>query len=59
MHTRHIQFIVVTARPDVVYDECERVVYFIELTSPFENATEKAFERKKLKYAELVAEVRE
>ena len=39
--------------------QCEGIVYFIELTIPFEEAIEKAFERKKLKYAELVAEGRE
>ena len=43
----------------VLYSECERIVYFIELTIPFEDAIEEAFERKKLKYAELVVEARE
>ena len=33
---------------------CERIVYFTALSIPFENVIEKAFERKKLKYAELV-----
>ena len=49
------QCIAVTARrPDIVlYSECERIVYFFELTIPFEDAIEEAFERKKLKYAEL------
>ena len=36
--------------------QCEHIVHFIELTIPFEGAIEAAFERKKLKYAELVAE---
>lgn len=31
----------------------------IELTIPFEDAIEEAFERKKLEYAELVTEVRD
>ena len=55
------QCIVVTAmRPDMVlYSECERIVYFIELTIPFEDAIEEAFERKKLKYVELVAQERQ
>ena len=39
--------------------EGERVVYFIELTIPFEDVIEKAIERKKLKYAELVAKARQ
>ena len=45
------EYIVVTAmRPDMVlYSECECVVYFIELTIPFEDAIEEAFERKKIK----------
>ena len=39
-------------RPDMVlYSECECVVYFIELTIPFEDAIEEAFERKKPKDA--------
>ena len=34
----------------MVYFECEHIVYFIELTIPFEKAMiEDAFERKKLK----------
>ena len=45
--------------PDMVlYSECEHLVYFIELMIPFEDIIEEDFERKKLKYAELVAEVR-
>ena len=55
------QCIVVTVamRPDMVfYSECERIVYFIELMIPFEDVIEKAFERKKLLYAELEARER-
>ena len=54
------QCAVMTAiRPFIVlYSECERNVYFIELTIPFEDVIQEAFERKKLKYTELVAEVR-
>ena len=37
----------------------ERIVYIIELMIPFEDVIEEAFERKKLKYAELVVEARE
>ena len=52
--------VVAAMRPDMVlYSECECIVYFIELMIPFEDAIEEAFERKKLKYAELVAEARE
>ena len=43
----------------MLYSECERIVYFFELTIPFEDAIEEAFERKKLKYAVLAVEVRE
>ena len=52
---------VVTAmRSDMVLcSECERIVYFNELTIPFEDAIEEPFERKKFKYAELVTEARE
>ena len=35
------------------------VFNFTEVTIPFEDVIEEAFERKKLKYGELVAEVRE
>ena len=42
-----------------LYSKCECIVYFIELTIPFEDESEEAFERKKLKYAELVAETRQ
>ena len=40
--------IVVTAmRPDMVlYSECERIVYFIEWTIPFQDMIEEAFEGK-------------
>ena len=42
-------------RPDtVLYSECERIVYLIELTIHFEDAIEEAFERKKLRNAELM-----
>ena len=36
-----------------------RIVYFIELLIPYEDASEEAFKRKKLKYMELVAEAKE
>ena len=55
------QCIVVTAmRPDMVlYSECECIVHFIELTISFEDEIAEAFERKKLKYVELVAQERQ
>ena len=44
--------------PDMVlHSECERIIYFIELT--IEDVIEGAFERRKLKYVELVAEARQ
>ena len=47
-------------RPDMVlYFERECIVYFIELMIPFEDLIEEAFDRKKLKYAELIMEARE
>ena len=48
------QCIVATAmRPDMMlFSECDRIVYFIKLTIPFEDAIEEAFERKK--YVALV-----
>ena len=39
----------------VLNSECECIVYFMKLTIPFEDVIEEAFERKKLKYAEVVA----
>ena len=41
------------------WSECEHIVYFTELTIPVEDAIEEAFERKKLKYVELVVVVKE
>ena len=47
-------------RPDIVlYSERDHIVYSIELTVPFEDTIEEAFERKELKYAELLVEARE
>ena len=43
----------------VLYSEYEHIVHYNDLTISFEHAIEEAFERKKLKYVELVAEVRE
>ena len=39
--------------------ESEHIVYFVELTIPFEDAIEEAFEKKKVKYAELVVDARQ
>ena len=44
-------------RPDIVlWSVSQRLVYFIELTVPFEDSVEEAYERKKLRYADLGAE---
>lgn len=46
-----------TLRPDMVlWANSLRVVYFIELTVPWEDNTEEAFERKRLRYSDLKAE---
>lgn len=44
-------------RPDLVlWSNSQRMVYFVELTVPWEDAVQEAFERKKLRYTELAAE---
>ncbi|MDF4285595.1 hypothetical protein P3436_25190, partial [Vibrio parahaemolyticus] len=44
-------------RPDIVlWSVSQRIVYFIELTVPWEDSVEEAYERKKLRYADLRAE---
>ncbi|MDG2555412.1 hypothetical protein P7M41_25800, partial [Vibrio parahaemolyticus] len=44
-------------RPDLVlWSVSQRIVYFIELTVPWEDSVEEAYERKKLRYADLGAE---
>ena len=44
-------------RPDIVlWSKSSMKVYFIELTVPWEALVEEAYERKKLRYAELGAE---
>ena len=44
-------------RPDIVlWSLSQQIVYFIELTVPFEDSVEEAYERKKLRYADLGAE---
>ncbi len=46
-----------TLRPDMVlWSDSSRAVYFIELTVPWEDATDEAYERKKLRYSDLKAE---
>ena len=62
----HGVLFVTALKPDVVlYSDCEHIVYISELTIPlelmilFEDEIEEAFKRKKLNYAELVAEARE
>ena len=45
-------------RPDMVLDsECQCILYFIELRISY--VIKEAFERKKINYAEMVAEARE
>ncbi|KAK9524409.1 hypothetical protein VZT92_016805 [Zoarces viviparus] len=47
-------------RPDLVlWSPSLNSVYIIELTVPWENAFEEAYERKKLRYAELAAEAKQ
>ena len=44
-------------RPDLLlWSNSQRMVYFIELTVPWEDNVEEAFERKKLRYTELAAQ---
>ncbi|KAL3973956.1 proto-oncogene serine/threonine-protein kinase Pim-1 [Sarotherodon galilaeus] len=46
-----------TLRPDLVlWSTSQKLAYVIELTVPWEEAIEEAFERKKLQYANLAAE---
>ena len=45
-----------TLRPDIVlWSNTSKLVYIIELTVPWEEAVEEAYERKKLRYADLAA----
>ncbi len=49
-----------TLRPDMVlWSAAVKSVILIELTVPWEEGLEAAYERKKAKYADLVAECRE
>lgn len=41
----------------MLWSETQRVVYFVELTVPWEEAVEMAYERKKFRYIELSAEL--
>lgn len=44
-------------RPDtVLWSVSQRRLYFVELTVPWEDSVEEAYERKKLRYADLAAE---
>ena len=44
-------------RPDLVlWSAALKLVYIVELTVPWEGAVEEAYERKKLRYAELAAD---
>ncbi len=47
-------------RPDIVlWSPSLKLVYIIELTVPWEGAVEEAYERKKLRYAELAADAQQ
>ena len=47
-------------RPDLVlWSSSLKLAYIIELTVPWEGAVEEAYERKKLRYAELVADAQQ
>ena len=60
MNPDMVLYSMVAMRPDMaLYSEGEGVVYFIELTIPFEDMIEEAFDRKRLKYMELVVKARE
>lgn len=43
----------------LLWSETQQVVYFVELTVPWEDAAEIAYERKKVRYTELAAEAEE
>ena len=52
-----LEIVCTNLRPDIVlWSRSKRIVYFIELTVPWESSVEEAYERKKLRYAELGAE---
>ncbi len=47
-------------RPDLVlWSASLKLVYITELTVPWENSVEEAFEQKRLRYAELAADVQQ
>ncbi len=49
-----------TRRPDLVlWSHSLKSVYITELTVPWENSTEEAYERKKLRYIELAADAQQ
>ncbi len=49
-----------TLRPDLVlWSPSLKSVYITELTVPWENSTEEAYERKKLRYTELAADAQQ
>ena len=49
-----------TLRPDLVlWSPSMKLVYIIELTAPWENSTEEAYEHKKLRYTELAADAQQ
>lgn len=51
---------VTTLRPDLVlWSPSLKTVYIIELTVPWENSTNEAYERKKLRYIELAADAQQ
>ncbi|KAL3976668.1 homeobox protein Meis3 [Sarotherodon galilaeus] len=51
------QIVITTLRPDLIlWSNSQKLAYVIELMVPWEEAIEEAFERKKLRYANLAAE---
>ena len=51
------QIAITNLRPDLVlWSNTQCRVYFVELTVPWEDAVEEAFEQKKLRYSDLAAE---
>ena len=51
------EIVITNLRPDLVlWSNSQRKVYFVELTVPWEDAVQEAFERKKLRYSDLAAE---
>ena len=51
------EIVTTTLRPDMVlWSKAAKLAYVVELTVPWEEGVEEAYERKKLKYSDLAAE---